>query len=184
MADYYKCEKCETFVKIIDQGPGKLTCCGIPMALIEEFKTADDVLDFAIVKEQEAHDFYTYWAKKIDAQWIQDILNEFAQEELKHKEMLLKAKQGETLKATMEKVTDLKIADYLVDLSPTPDMDYQHALIIAMKREKASYKLYYDLAQRTDNADIATTLKALAQEEAKHKLRLETLYDEEVLIWE
>jgi len=154
------------------------------MSLLKEFKTPNDVIDFAVVKEQEAHDFYHYWAQKIDTKWIKNIFSEFAQEEMKHKELLLKVKKGETLSSSMEKVMDLKIADYLVDISPTPDMDYQHALIVAMKREKSSYKLYTDLAQKTDDPEIATTLNALAQEEAKHKLRLETLYDEEVLVWE
>ena len=103
---------------------------------------------------------------------------------MRHKDLLVKAKQGEMLKKTSGAITDLKIADYLVDISPSPDMDYQHALIIAMKREKASFKLYSDLARMTADAAVTETLQALAQEEAKHKLRLETLYDEEVLIWE
>lgn len=184
MADYYTCEKCKKFVKIIDPGAGTLTCCGIPMTLMQKFETANDVLDFAIVKEQEAHDFYKQWAPKIKKEWIQDVFNDFAQEEMKHKELLLKAKQGQMLDSSSDAVTDLKIADYLVDLSVVPEMDYQHALIVAMKKEKASYKLYTDLARKAQNADIATTLRALAQEEAKHKLRLETLYDEEILIWE
>jgi desulfoferrodoxin-like iron-binding protein len=184
MAEYYKCEKCDTFVKIIDRGKGSLTCCGTPMALVDEFKTPDDVLDFAIVKEQEAHDFYLYWSQKIDVKWIQEVFKVFANEEMKHKELLLKAKQGEMLKKSSTSVTDLKIVDYLVDISPTPDMDYQHALIVAMKREKASFKLYSDLVRMTSDMGVAETLQALAQEEARHKLKLETLYDEEVLIWE
>jgi desulfoferrodoxin-like iron-binding protein len=184
MAEYYKCEKCDTFVKIIDRGTGSLTCCGKPMALVQEFKTVNDVLDFAIVKEQEAYDFYLHWANRIDVDWIQKVFKEFAEEEMKHKELLLNAKQGKMLKKASGRITDLKIADYLVDITPSPDMDYQHALIVAMKREKASFKLYSDLARMTPDTAIAGTLQALAQEEAKHKLRLETLYDEEVLIWE
>jgi len=184
MADYYKCEKCDTFIKLIDRGKGSLSCCGVPMALVKEFKTPDDVLDFAIVKEQEAHDFYLQWAEKIDVDWIKKVFKDFAMEEMKHKELLLKAKQGEMLKKSSTSVTDLKIADYLVDISPAPDMDYQHALIVAMKREKASFKLYSDLARMTTDTAVTETLQALAQEEAKHKLKLETLYDEEVLLWE
>ena len=98
--------------------------------------------------------------------------------------MLSKVKQGGTLKPSEKKIVDLKIADYLVDLIPTPDMDYQRALIIAMKREKVSYKFYHDLAQAVADPDLRDTLLALSQEEAKHKLRLETMYEKEILLWD
>ena len=60
-------------------------------------------------------------------------------------------------------------------------MDYQEALILAMKKEKASFRLYNDLAATTDDADLRSLLLGLAQEEAKHKLRLEVEYDEHFL---
>jgi rubrerythrin len=47
-----------------------------------------------------------------------------------------------------------------------------------MKKEKATYKLYNDLIQMTDDENLKETLRCLAQEEAKHKLRLEIEYDE------
>jgi rubrerythrin len=61
------------------------------------------------------------------------------------------------------------------------DFNYQRTLILAMKREKASYKLYIDLAESTDDAGLKSTMLALAQEEAKHKLRFEIEYDENIL---
>ena len=83
---------------------------------------------------------------------------------------------------TGQKVMDLKIGDYLVDVEATPDMDYQQALIIAMKKEKAAYKLYMDLSEKTGDADIAAMFVSLANEEAKHKLRFEIIYDDQILI--
>jgi rubrerythrin len=50
-----------------------------------------------------------------------------------------------------------------------------------MKAEKAAYKLYNDLASATDDAGLRETLLSLAQEEAKHKLRFELEYDEQIL---
>ncbi|HNX99095.1 MAG TPA: ferritin family protein, partial [Candidatus Aminicenantes bacterium] len=73
-----------------------------------------------------------------------------------------------------------RIVDYLVDLVPTPGMDYQEALIIAMKREKASFRLYNDLSQLATDESLKATFLALAQEEAKHKLRLETEYETDI----
>ena len=78
-------------------------------------------------------------------------------------------------------MTDLKIGDYLADVDDSGELDYQKALIIAMKREKKSFKLYTDLATVTDNEDLRKTLLSLAQEEANHKLRFEIEYDDYVL---
>lgn len=60
-------------------------------------------------------------------------------------------------------------------------MTYQEALILAMKKEKAAFKLYHTLAAKAPNEDIKSIFLALAQEEAKHKLRFEIEYDEFVL---
>ncbi len=184
MAAYYQCKRCKQSVKIIDKGEGQLTCCGEPMQMIDRFASSDDILDFAIAREQEAHDFYAHWAQEAQHSSIQEVFKEFAKEELRHKQILMKAKQGKVLKPSDKQIEDMRIADYLIDITPTPDMDYQQALIVAMKREKASFKLYSDLATATDDAQLRTTLHTLAQEEAKHKLRLETLYEKDVLIWD
>jgi rubrerythrin len=80
-----------------------------------------------------------------------------------------------------KKVMDLKIGDNLMDVELVPGLNYQQALIIAMKAEKASYKLYTDLAGSTGNANLKATFTNLANEEAKHKMRFEIEYDECVL---
>jgi rubrerythrin len=63
-------------------------------------------------------------------------------------------------------------------------MGYQEALIVAMKKEKAAFKLYTDLAASTADERIKATFSALAQEEAKHKLRFEIEYDNLLLLEE
>jgi rubrerythrin len=50
-----------------------------------------------------------------------------------------------------------------------------------MQREKAAYRLYTDLAKITPDAEARALLKALAQEEARHKLAFEIEYDTHVL---
>ena len=184
MTQYYRCRTCDAHAKVIKTGKGALKCCGADMEPVTTFKSADEILDFAITKEQEARAFYAHWAEKIKNKWIQDVFRDFAREEKKHEDMLLSVKQGRILKPSEKKITDLKIADYLVDLAPSPDMDYQKALVIAMHREKASYRFYSDLAQAVSDPALKETLTALSQEEAKHKLRLETIYEKEVLLWD
>jgi len=80
-----------------------------------------------------------------------------------------------------KKILDLKIGDYLVDTEPGPNLDVQQALILAMKQEKAAFRLYTDLAAAAPDEELRGLLLALAQEEAKHKLRFEVEYDDRIL---
>jgi rubrerythrin len=143
--------------------------------------TFEETLDFAIAREQEAVDFYTDLAGKVRTQAMKDVFLQFAGEERGHKAKLTAVKSGKRALVTGTPVQDLKIGDYLVSEEPKPDMDYREALILAMKKEKAAFRLYSDLAARTADAELKDLLFALAQEEAKHKLRFEVEYDEHVL---
>ena len=148
---------------------------------MEVFGSVDEVLDFAIEKEQEASDFYTDLADKMEKPWMAQIFRDFAKEEQGHKAKLTAIKGDKSLAPAAKKVADLKIGDYLIDVEPEPNMDYQDALIVAMKSEKAAFRLYTDLAASTEDAALQGTFLALAQEEAKHKLRFELEYDDHVL---
>lgn len=149
---------------------------------MKEFGSVDELLDFAIKNEEAAYELYTDLAGKVDRPGMRVVFEELAGEEVGHKEKLLAIKEGELMMPVKEKVLDLKISDYLVDVEPEPKkLDYQGALILAMKNEKAAFKLYTDLAETTDDEELAATLLAFAQEEAKHKLKLELEYDEHVL---
>ena len=149
---------------------------------MNEFGSVDELLDFAIKNEEKDFRFYTDLAGKSEKPNMRQVFKELAREEVGHKKKLLGIKEGKLLMPIKQKVMDLKIADYLVDVEPDPKkLDYQGALILAMKNEKAAFKLYTDLAGTTDDEELAASLLALAQEEAKHKLKLEIEYDECVL---
>ncbi|MDZ7859207.1 MAG: ferritin family protein [Candidatus Krumholzibacteriota bacterium] len=145
------------------------------------FGSVEEILDFAIKSEERASDFYTHLAGKVKRESMKRAFLEFAEEEKGHKEKLLKIKKGEMLAPVSKKVMDLKIAEYTEDIEPNKDLDYSQALIIAMKSEKASYRMYRELAEAADNPELKKLLMGLAQEEAKHKLRFEIEYDEHVL---
>jgi len=180
MTDFFKCSDCRRIIKVIQDGHGQLSCCGKTMQPLANFESADNILGFAIEKEAEAHDFYIEWAGKLEPAHLKELFLTFAGEEQKHKERLERVRKGSTFQPATAKVTDLKIVDYMVDIVPTPDMDYQEALIIAMRRGKASHKLYSDLAAMSGGGDMQTLFLALAQEEAKHKLRMETEYEKDI----
>jgi rubrerythrin len=146
-----------------------------------KFESADEILDFAIEKEQDAADFYTDLAGKMDRPYMKKVFQGFANEEKAHKQKLIGVKAGKRLITAEKKIQDLKIGENLEEIELTSELGYQEALIIAMKAEKAAYRLYNDLAQATDDADLQQTFLALAQEEAKHKLRFEIEYDDHIL---
>jgi len=110
------------------------------------------------------------------------VFTQFSKEEMGHKKKLQNIKGSNKVVIPEEKVQDLKIGDYLVDIDKSrDDLNYQDALIVAMKEEKAAFKLYSDLAGKTDDAEAQGIFLMLAQEEAKHKLRFEIEYDENIL---
>ena len=148
---------------------------------MKTFGSVDEILDFAIGKEEEAAQLYSSLARQTQKSWMRQAFEEFANEERGHKAKLQAIKRDKSLLPAAKKVMDLKIGDYLMDVEPSPDLDYQDALIFAMKEEKAAFRLYSDLAAATDDEALRATLLALAQEEAKHKLRFEIEYDEQIL---
>jgi len=90
-------------------------------------------------------------------------------------------KTGEHELTPEQEILDLKISDYLVEVETSENISYQDALIIAMKRERAAYELYSDMAAKIPESHLKEVLVGLAKEEAKHKLFFEAEYDEYVL---
>ena len=147
---------------------------------MDTFESFIAVLDYAIDKEIEANRFYVGLAKQMKNPAMSKVFEAFAKEELGHKAKLQAIKQGRKIPPA-KNITDLKIADYTVDVEPSADMSYQDALLLAMKKEKAAYRLYLDLADQVENEDQKSLFLSLAQEEAKHKLRFEIEYDDVML---
>ena len=50
-----------------------------------------------------------------------------------------------------------------------------------MKKEKAAYTMYLDLAGAAPSSELKNLFLGLAREEANHKLRFELEYDDEVM---
>jgi rubrerythrin len=169
---------------------------------MKQFDIVDDILDFAIENEIEAYKFYTGLAAKANnpamnpvrdkpeadgrqgrpvSNGMKQVFLDFAAEEQGHRKLLEDVKKGKTVKIGGQIIADLKIADYTVDVKPTPNMDYKDALILAMKKEKSSFALYTDLAAATQDSAGKKPFLSLAQQEAKHKLRFELEYDEVIL---
>lgn len=143
--------------------------------------TVDEILDYAIDQEQQAADFYQDVALRAETAGMKKILLDFSEEEKRHKKILQDVKTGEHELTPEQEILDLKISDYLVEVETSENISYQDALIIAMKRERAAYELYSDMAAKIPESHLKEILVGLAKEEAKHKLFFEAEYDEHVL---
>ena len=151
------------------------------MADPKDWNSVDEILDFAIEREEEAAKFYQETADQASSDWMKKIFLQYAKEELGHRAKLQNVKKGKKALSASGKIGDMKMADYFVAVEAARDMSYQQILVLAMKREKAAFKLYSDLAERVDDVPVRDLFQGLAEEEAKHKLRFELEYDEVIL---
>ena len=144
-------------------------------------KKFKEIIQFAIGKEVEAFNFYTEASGNAKYSGGKDLFLSLAKEEEGHRKLLANLNMEKVAQKRIEKVPDLKISDYMVDVEVKPDLSYADMLRIAMKREERSVKLYNDLKTSSGDKELEKLFTFLATEEAKHKLRLEKIYDDEIL---
>ncbi len=144
------------------------------------FESFEEIIKFAAEKEKEAVAFYEDLARQAPLSGAKEVLEGLAKEEKKHYDMLedLGSNKEKLAEYKFKWIPDMKRSDYLVDVKYEKGMDYLDLLRLAMKREEASLALYNVLIENVDKEDLVRVFKMLSQEEAKHKLRLETIYDD------
>ncbi|MCK8602557.1 ferritin-like domain-containing protein [Desulfoferrobacter suflitae] len=144
----------------------------------------NDVVQFAIEKEEKAMDFYQKCADRAKNPGIKKFFEEMAEEEQRHKKLLQDLDPSGLDSLKLEKVEDLRISDYLVEVQFKEDITYQEALTLAMKKEEKAYEFYNAWKNKCMQEKTAKLFEMLAQEEMKHKRKIETVYDEEILTWD
>ncbi len=144
------------------------------------FESFEDIVQFAMGKEKEAVDFYSGLAENAVFSGAKETLEDFAAEEQKHYDMLENLGKGEQPLGDykFEWIPDIKRSNYLVNVDDPNDMGYAELLRLAMKREEKALELYNELLKKAEKEEFKNIFKMLCQEEAKHKLALETLYDD------
>lgn len=144
------------------------------------FESFEVLIEFAIEKEKEAASFYTDLAGRTSFSGVKDSLLEMAEEEKKHESILKNLGDNKALveEYKFKWIPDMKRSDYMIELEYEDGMNYVDILRLAMKREEQALKMYNELQKKTDNPENIKLLKVLCQEEAKHKLFLEGLYDD------
>jgi rubrerythrin len=145
-----------------------------------EFGSVDDVIEFAISKEEEAVEFYLTLAKEANRASLKEIFERFSAEEKKHVDLLsdIAGNKEKIDSYKFTEVTDLKISDYMLEVDYKEGMPMPDILKLAMKMEEKAVMLYTALGNHTDNEDAKKVFKILVQEESKHKFALESMYDD------
>jgi len=138
-----------------------------------------EVLDSAIYKEIASQAVYEAAQKKTDDPGARELMKELARQEVKHAKKLkqLKDKGLENKRWHQEKIADLKISSYLTGGETLEGAGLQDTLIFAMKREDESVDFYRKMMGMMRAEEAKQLCIGLANEELRHKMRLEILYD-------
>jgi len=146
--------------------------------------SVDDVVRFAIEKEEKAMDYYQKCSERAGNPGIREFFRDMAVEEQRHRDLLRDLNPSNLGEIKLERVEDLHISEYLIDVAFKDDITYQEALMLAMKKEEKASAFYAAWKERCVHEKTAKLFEMLALEEMKHKRRIETMYDEEILTWD
>lgn len=146
-----------------------------------DLKSYNDIIKFAISREEAAIDAYGDMSEKAKTPGLKELLLELQSEEKNHKKLLEDISEEQIATFKTEEVIDLKISDYLTEEPPSADMTFQDLLIIAAKKEQEAVELYTKLGEGSDNAELKKLFDFLIAQEKTHKLKLESEYEKHVL---
>lgn len=144
-------------------------------------KTFEEIRRFAIDKEIRSFEFYTRAGEMAAYSGSRELFSDLAKEEEGHRKLLEGFTMDKVVAAEIMPIPNLKISEYMTDVSWRPDLSYADILRFAMKMEERALTLYTDLAGSAEDGQVKKLFTFLAGQEAKHKLRLEKTYDDEIL---
>ena len=145
------------------------------------FQTVDQIIQFAIDREQTAIEFYQTCADKAGRPEMKNAFYALADEERKHVKLLTRIDPMSFADDTVDAVNHPGMETYIIDKPFHPDMSYQELLQLAIHREAASVHLYQSLLGKVSDQKSSRLLRRLSGEELKHKERLENEYDNHVM---
>ncbi len=144
-----------------------------------KFGSMQEILAFAVNKEEAAYLFYTDMARMIEDETVSRLFEEFASEELGHREQLqLEIMKMGKVVSTDDDWSDRTRAEYTVEGELPEDFSYADVLKLAIEKENAAFKLYIELLRFTDNRQAIDMFTALAEAEVRHKIKFQSAYEE------
>jgi rubrerythrin len=142
----------------------------------------NDIIDYAVEKENEAIDFYSQLKDSVKLPAILDVLNDIINMEKGHINRLQQIRTADISQVSVKYSEPLNLSNYLEEKINYESLDYPALLLIAMKREEKAKNLYADLSNHVSDTELKKIFTILAEEEEQHKTQFEKIYDERVLI--
>lgn len=140
----------------------------------------DEILRFAIRKEADAAAFYKMAADRSNP-GVKMTFKELAKEEEGHKKKLEEFDLKKIEKIKLKPTKGLGMSEIMEDVPFSSDMSYAELLLMAIKNEEKSQRLYLSTEKMVTEPKLKKLLLILAQEESTHKEKLEKIYDDEIL---
>jgi len=146
-----------------------------------EFVTLEDVIKFAVEREETAYKLYTRAAEISTNVSSRKMFQELAAEEATHKDIFVRIDEEKAEQHKLCTLPEASIAKYLADVPFRADLTYNEILAFALKTEENAYQLYKAAAGMTDDPALQKTLMAFADVELGHRRKIEAIYEERVL---
>ena len=179
----FKCQKCGRLAKseinLCKPVKPSLTPkdgCEELRGRVMKYKSVDELLDAAIMREIQAQELYIKMALMVKNPWMRKVLEGFAQKEVQHRVKLEAVKAGK-IRLEQKEVGDLDIDEALEGIKPHTNMSYSELLAYSIKKEHCAHQFYNTMASIFSEPELKEMFLKLAQEEADHKGRLELEYD-------
>lgn len=143
-----------------------------------EAQSLQNVIEAAIMNEEEARVFYLGLYSLVEDPLAKETLKFLAGEELGHKEFLQAYLQGDKkfIALSMETPIDYHIAQYAAKPDPKKNMNSSEVYLVAAHREWNSHIFYKSLAALQPVGEVREMLLQMANQELKHKEKVEYLY--------
>lgn len=146
-----------------------------------KFVTLDEVIKFAIEREDTAYKLYKRAAELSTSISAKKMFEELAAEEATHKDVFAKIDEDKAENHKLCTLPEASIAKYLADVPFRENLTYSEILVYALKTEENAYQLYKAAAGMTDDPRLQKVLMNFADVELGHRRRVELLYEEKVL---
>lgn len=145
-----------------------------------EFRTIQELLQFALSKEQASGQFYRDLAVQMKDPASRQLMESLALQEDKHYQSILLElnKQGYSVPADIPPEEEEYTWDQRLEIDDQArNMDCINVLSLGIQKERAAFQLYAQLLGLARDAQFRTMLLELAEEEVRHMLLLEAEYD-------
>jgi rubrerythrin len=141
-------------------------------------KNLSVLIDTAIEREEEAYRFYKQIQGHTQDPAVKETLEWIAAEEQNHKAFLVKYREGEYGPGPLRisEVVFYRIAEHQQEPDPSGSLSRAEVFLVGAHREARSHSFYRQLAQEHPAGSVKEMLLRMANEELKHKEKLEYLY--------